>query len=204
MVENHYDFLNIHAHLSNRIIEHRMQQLIAQPMEQIIIEEGDNKALAYLPSPDFHALFMLRHSASHFAAERIVIRHLLDWRYFVEKYTAKIDWKELHKIAEQMNMHRFLNCMNAICIDKLGLPSNAVPEFERDKVLETRVWNEILHPEIAQEKPKHAGYLKSWSYMFRRWWANRWKHRIVYNEGLASTFIVQVWSHLLKPKSLKM
>ena len=92
----------------------------------------------------------------------------------------------------------------AICIDKLGLPSNAVPEFERDKVLEARVWNEILHPEFAQEKPKNAGYLKSWSYMFRRWWANRWKHRIVYNEGLASTFIVQVWSHLLKPKSLKM
>ena len=200
MVENHYDFLNIHAHRSNRVIEARLQALTQQDMEKIEV----NGNAVYLPSPDFHALFMLRHSASHFAAERIVIRHLLDWRYFVEKYTTKIDWEELHKIAEQMNMHCFLNCMNAICIDKLGLPSNVVPEFERDKVLEDRVWNEILHPEFAQEKPKHAGYLKSWSYMFRRWWANRWKHRIVYNEGLASTFIVQVWSHLLKPKSLKM
>ena len=200
MVENHYDFLNIHAHRSNRVIEACLQALTQQDMEKIEV----NGNAVYLPSPDFHVLFMLRHSASHFAAERIVIRHLLDWRYFVEKYTAKIDWEELHNIAGQMNMHRFINCMNAICIDKLGLPSNAVPEFERDKVLEARVWNEILHPEFAQEKPKNAGYLKSWSYMFRRWWANRWKHRIVYNEGLASTFIVQVWSHLLKPKSLKM
>lgn len=91
MVENHYDFLNIHAHLSNRIIEERLQQLTTQPMEQITIEDGENKAIAYLPSPDFHALFMLRHSASHFAAERIVIRHLLDWRYFVEKYAEQID-----------------------------------------------------------------------------------------------------------------
>ena len=64
MVENHYDFLNIHAHLSNRIIEQRLQQLTAQPMEQIAVGE----TTVYIPSPDFHALFLLRHSASHFVA----------------------------------------------------------------------------------------------------------------------------------------
>lgn len=199
MVENHYDFLNIHAHCSNRVIEARLQVLTQQDMEPVEVEG----TVVYLPSPDFHALFMLRHSASHFAAERIVIRHLLDWRYFVEKYTSRIDWQSLYEIAEQMNMHRFLNCMNAVCIDKLGLPSGAVPEFERDPILEERVWNEILQPEFAEAKPLGAGYIKSWGYMFRRWWANRWKHKLVYSEGLATTFIVQVWSHLLKPKSLK-
>ena len=199
MVENHYDFLNIHAHRSNRIIESRLQTLTQQDMERIDVDG----ASVYLPSPDFHALFMLRHSASHFAAERIVIRHLLDWRYFVERYSSEIDWPNLQEIAERMNMHRFLNCLNAICIDKFGLPQECIPAFERDKTLEVRVWNEILRPEFEEEKPQGAGYVKSWSYMFRRWWANRWKHRIVYNEGLFSTFVVQVWSHLLKPKSLK-
>ena len=200
MVENHYDFLNVHAHPSNRVIESRLQQLAQQPMEQVAV--GD--ATVYLPSADFHALFLLRHTASHFAAERIVIRHLLDWRYFVEKYSEKIDWQDLQALAKQMNMHRFLDCLNAICIDKLGLPNKCVPTFERNQQLEQRVWNEILHPEFPEPKPTNVGYLKSWSYMFRRWWANRWKHRIVYNEGLLKTFIVQLWSHLLKPKSLKL
>ncbi len=199
MVENHYDFLNIHAHLSNRTIEQRLQQLVQQPMEQVLVD-GQT---VYLPSPDFHALFMLRHSAAHFAAERIVIRHLLDWRYFVEKYAWQINWTALYEIATQTNMHRFLNCLNAICIDRLSLPSSCVPPFERNPHLEERVWNEILRPEFSEPTPKNAGYLKSWSFMFRRWWANRWKHRIVYNESLAKTFVVQVWSHLLKPKSLK-
>ena len=199
MVENHYDFLNIHAHRSNRIIESRLQTLTQQDMERIDVDG----ASVYLPSPDFHALFMLRHSAAHFAAERIVIRHLLDWRYFVERYSSKIDWLSLRDMAERMNMHRFLNCLNAICIDRLGLPQECVPAFERAKTLEERVWREILTPEFDEEKPQGAGYVKSWSYMFRRWWANRWKHRIVYNEGLLSTFMVQVWSHLLKPNSLK-
>lgn len=200
MVENHYDFLNIHAHLSNRIIEERLQQLTQQPLEQVIVDDVS----VYLPSPDFHALFMLRHSASHFAAERIVIRHLLDWKYFVEKYTKQIDWQSLRNIAQQTNMHKFLYCINAICIDHLGLPSDYIPEFERNSKLEERVWNEILHPEFNMQCPRNAGYIKSWSFMLRRWWANRWKHRIVYNESLAKTFIVQLWSHLLKPKSLKL
>jgi hypothetical protein len=169
-------------------------------MEQILVDD----TAIYLPSPDFHALFMLRHTASHFAAERIVMRHLLDWRYFIEKYTAHIDWPALRKIATQTNMHKFLDCINAICIDRLGLSNHCVPEFERDKQLEERVWNEILHPEFAQPQPKNAGYIKSWNFMFRRWWANRWKHRIVYNESLSKTFFVQVWSHLLKPNSLKL
>ena len=200
MVENHYDFLNIHAHLSNRIIEQRLQQLTQQPMTQIAVGE----TTVYIPSPDFHTLFLLRHSASHFAAERITLRHLLDWRYFVEKEGLKIDWQALRDIAHQTNMHKFLDCLNAICIDKLGLPQQCVPEFKRNPQLEERVWNEILQPEFSEPQPKNAGYLKSWRYMFRRWWANRWKHSIVYNEGLAKTFFVQVWSHLLKPKSLKL
>lgn len=200
MVENHYDFLNIHAHLSNRIIEERLQQLTQQPLEQVIVDD----ASVYLPSPDFHALFMLRHSASHFAAERIVIRHLLDWKYFMENYTKQIDWQSLRNIAQKTNMHKFLDCINAICIDHLGLPSDYIPEFERNSKLEERVWNEILHPEFNMQCPKNAGYIKSWSFMLRRWWSNRWKHRIVYNESLAKTFIVQLWSHLLKPKSLKL
>ena len=199
MVENHYDFLNIHAHLSNRKIEQRLQQLLNQPLDKI---EIDGQTV-YLPSPDFNALFLLRHSASHFAAERIVIRHLLDWRYFVEKFAQHIDWAALYDIATQTNMHKFLNCINSICIDRLNLPSSCVPPYERNKQLEERVWNEILQPEFSEPKPKNAGYLKSWCYMYRRWWANRWKHRIVYNESLAKTFFVQVWSHLLKPKSLK-
>ena len=125
MVENHYDFLNIHAHRSNRDIEDRLWQLTRQSMEVVEVDGAE----VYLPSPDFHALFILRHSASHFAAERISLRHLLDWKFFVERYFAKIDWVVLFSFAEQMNMHKFLTSMNAICISKLGLHKACVPEL---------------------------------------------------------------------------
>lgn len=198
MLENHYDFINIHAHRSNRVIEQHLQEFVKGELETVDV----NGATIYLPSPDFHALFLLRHSAAHFAAEKIGIRHLLDWSYFVEKYSSKIDWVLLEKIATEMNMHRFLHAMNAICVDYLSLDSKYLPAFSRDPKLEKRVLNEILHPEFDEEFPQGAGLVRSLCFKFRRWWANRWKHNIVYCEGLFETFFVQLWSHLLKPKTL--
>lgn len=200
MIENHYDFINIHAHRSNRIIEQNLKSLVQSELEEVAVGEGK----IYLPSADFHALFLLRHSAAHFAAEKIGIRHLLDWRYYVEVHNDSIDWKWLDEFSRKMNMHRFLYAMNALCVDYLGLPKDRSASFDRDKNLEERVLDEILNPEFSDEKPEGAGYIRSWIFMFNRWWTNRWKHRIVYRESLISTFFVQVWSHLLKPKTLKL
>lgn len=199
MIENHYDFINIHAHRSNRIIEQKLKNLAQTTLESVQVGQG----VVYFPSADFHSLFLLRHSAAHFAAEKIGIRHLLDWRYYVEMYNDRIDWRWLEEFAREMNMHRFLYAMHAICVDYLGLPQSKAPSFDRDKQLEDRVLGEILSPEFSDEKPQNAGYISSWIFMFKRWWSNRWKHKIVYREGLFVTFFVQVWSHLLKPKTLK-
>ncbi len=200
MVENHYDFLNIHAHASNRVIEKRLQSLVREEMESVTVD-GET---VYLPSADFNALFLLRHAAAHFAAENIGLRHLLDWKYFVERNSASVDWVSLETFAKELNMHKFLHCLNGICIDYLGMSDGLLPSFERDVNLEKRVLAEIFEPEFSEAKPQNAGILRSLSYKFRRWWANRWKHRIVYREGLVSTFFVQLRSHLMKPKSLKL
>lgn len=200
MVENHYDFLNVHAHASNRVIEKRLQSLVRAGMESVMVD-GET---VYLPSADFDALFLLRHTAAHFAAENIGLRHLLDWKYFVERNSASVDWVSLEKFAKELNMHKFLHCLNGICIDYLGMSNDLLPLFKRDVDLEKRVLAEIFEPEFSEAKPQNAGILRSLSYKFRRWWANRWKHRIVYREGLVSTFFVQLRSHLMKPKSLKL
>lgn len=198
MVENHYDFLNVHAHASNRRIERTLQHLAAQPGEEFVI--GD--AHVQLPSADFNALFLLRHAAAHFAAERIVVRHVMDWAMFVEQYHAQINWPHLKRIAREMNMHRFLDCLNSLSIDWLGMDASFVPPFERNPALECRMATEILAPEFDEAVPK-GSIPKVLRFKFRRWWANRWKHRIVYREGLVATFFIQLWSHLLKPRSLR-
>ena len=197
MVENHYDFLNIHSHASNREIDERLKRLAATQTGERI--EVDGRPV-FLPPPDLNALFLLRHSAVHFAAAEIGLRHVVDWALFVKKYAGGIDWAALERVAREQNMHRFLHSLNAICIDRLGVDSGIFPPFERDEELETRVLNDILCPEFPEPAPKDniAGRL---CWKLRRWWFNRWKHRIVYREGLFRTFFVQLKSHLMKPES---
>lgn len=72
------------------------------------------------------ALSLLRHAAAHFAAEEIGVRHG-DWAMFIRRHADVIDWLELYAMASRMNMHRFLNCMNAISIDNLGLDAALIP-----------------------------------------------------------------------------
>lgn len=63
--------------------------------------------------------------------------------------------------------------------------------------------HDILHPEFGAPPQKKSSLIKGLGWKFRRWWANRWKHQIVYREGLLLTFFVQLYSHLLNPKSLR-
>ncbi len=199
LVENHFDFLNIHSHLSNRVIEAELQRLAPLAGEEIEVDG----APVSLPSAQFNALFLLRHAAMHFAAVEIGMRHIVDWALFIKRHHAEIDWEALHAIARRMNMHRFLDATNALSADLLGLDASLLPAIRRDAALENRIIDDILSPEFAEQAPKNCGLVRRIWFRTRRWWANRWKHRIVYNEGLLWTFLVQVRSHLMKPKSLR-
>lgn len=76
MVENHYDFVNVHSHRSSRWIERLFKRLAASGHETYML---DNGARIILPSPLLNMLFVARHSACHFAAEGMTLRMLCDW-----------------------------------------------------------------------------------------------------------------------------
>jgi len=196
VVENHYDLVNNETHSSNRRIEQPLKRFAAQPGESV--ELGG--VPVGLPSVPFNALFLLRHAAVHFAAVNIGLRHVLDWYVFIERNAGKIGWEELYALAREANMDRFLGCLNAICVEDLGLDPSLLPPFTVDPKLKERVLNEILSPEFSAPKP--TGLLPNMWFKTRRWWANRWKHRIVYDEGLAEAFVNSVRVHLKRPKSI--
>lgn len=199
LVENHYDFINVHSHASNMAIEQELKRLAVTDGSERIEVEG---APVTLPSPDFNALFLLKHMAAHFAAIEIGLRHICDWAIFVRKYGKRVDWRLLSRTAEQFNMHRFLWAVNRICVDHLGIDEALFAGLVgSDKALAERILNDILAPEFNEEQPE-GNPLKIVWFKWRRWWANRWKHKLVYRDSLAATFVHQVIAHLRKPKSI--
>ncbi len=196
MVENHYDFINIHAHLSSRDMEQDLQELAREKDYEITVA-GEK---AYLPPATFNALFLLRHAGSHFSSSEITLRNVADWAMFVKYYHKEIDWGVFENIVRKYCMQDFYYCLNAICVSYLGLPKDYFPSFECDKILAKRVMQDILNPRYAEEAKLKMNVFSDAVFRFRRWWGNRWKHRLIYREGMFTLFLILLRSHFITPE----
>ncbi len=195
-VENHYDFLNVYSHLSSWKIEKRLKKL-AEDAFTLEIGRGQN---VYLPSSDFNALFILRHTASHFAGSAMNIRQVIDWGMFVKNHHDEVNWNTLLPFIKELNMHHFYDAQNYICYHYLGFDKSLFPMIDGEEFGE-RVFRDLFNEENT--KPKEKGFVKYIYSRYKKWWSNRWKHHIVYPENLFTTFVVQVASHLMKPATLR-
>lgn len=154
-----------------------------------------------MPSPNLHALFLVRHMVEHFASAGMTLRQILDWAFFVEKHTKIVDWKWLLNVLEEYHMKDFLGIVNAICVDDLGFDAtNIFPTSCYDSEMKERVFKDVLYPEFSGKEP-YLLYSRI-IFKYRRWKANEWKHRLCYNESMWSAFWSGVWAKILKPASI--
>lgn len=195
-VENHFDFINVHHHKSNARFEDILKELGKEDSHFVEIA-GER---VYLPSPNLHALFLLKHMAMHFAAEGIMLRQLVDWGLYVEKHSKEIDWQWLEGVIIQFGMKELYNVFNAICVGDLGFRVNIFPQVQFSPDLKDKVLKEILNPRFDIEPPK--GFFKRIVFKVRRWKANEWKHKLCYKDSMWSAFWSGVRNHLLKPSSI--
>ena len=215
-VENHYDFVNVYAHKTGKEQEAIFKELGNITNVNDNDNENDNSGSntngtnitnvlvngekVYLPSPNLHALFLVRHLANHFASMEITLRQVLDWAFFVEKHTKDIDWKWLVDLLEKYHLKDFYNCINAICVGDLGFNVKMFPNVQFDPNLKEKILKDILNPEFGSLLPK--GFANRLVYKYRRWKANAWKQQLCYGENRSTEFWTSVKAHLLKPSSI--
>lgn len=195
-VENHYDFINVHHHKSNAEFEKILKHLGED--DSYTVEVKGEKV--YLPSPNLHALFLLKHLMMHFASEGIMLRQVVDWGFFVEKHGKDIDWNYVLNVLDQFGMRQMFNTINAICVGDLGFEVASFPTVQFDPNLKDRVVKEILAPKYSASVPKSI--FSRVVFKVRRWRDNEWKHQLCYMDSMWSAFWSGVWNHLLKSSSI--
>ena len=196
MVENHYDFIEVHHHSSSPGIEKILKEKGTDDSYSVDVD-GEK---VYLPSPDLHALFLLRHSMEHFASTDISLRQLLDWAFFVRAQGKDIDWNWLEGVLREYGMKGLYDIFNAICVEDLGFDASLFPKSKIERRLKTRVLNEIISPEFKKNEPK--AFFPRVYFKWCRWRANGWKHDLCYKGSRWSAFWSATWNHLLKPSSI--
>ena len=195
-VENHYDFVNVHAHRSSAELEKVFKELGKDDSHSVEVL-GES---VYLPSPNLHALFLIKHMVSHFAAVEISLRQVLDWAFFAGKHGKEVDWEWLQNMLEKYHMKDFFNLINAICVEDLGFPADIFPSVQFLPILKERVLQDILEPEFVSEGPN--GFIPRMVYKYKRWKGNAWKQKMCYNESRWEYFWSGIWAKILKPASI--
>jgi len=196
MVENHYDFINVHHHKSNEELENVFKEL-GQDDSHFVVLKGEK---VYLPSPNLHALFLLKHTMNDFTSFSMSFRQLIDWGFFVEKHTKEVDWDWLIGVLKKFHMMEFYNTINAICVDDLGFDARIFPNVQFLPDLKEKVLNDILFPKYTAHEPSRL--IPRLVYKYRRWQGNAWKQELCYSESRWSAFWSGIYGHLLKPKSI--
>lgn len=193
-VENHYDFVNVHARRSTAELDKVFKELGHTDSSTTSGQVTD----FCLPSANLHALFLLKHCISHFVGANISLRQVLDWAFFVEKHTDEIDWVWLNGMIGRFHMKDFVNCLSAICVEDLGFDATIFKGVQSKPPLKDRVLDDILYPTFTAETPKPL--IPRAVRMYRRWKGNGWKHVLCYGESRWENLWPLLRSHLMKPE----
>ena len=193
-VENHAKFIDDVSHKSNIRFEQILMSVLDK--EECLPSPIDN---VLLPSSTFNALFLLRHTGEHFASNEIMLRHVLDVGTFFQQYHSQIDWALVFNVYKEERMLRFFNAIATICVEYLGIDAACFASddkryaYQKDTALADRVLCDIF--EKKDVLPMSTAGIdtigKKLKYAIDkscRWWRNRWKYQLVYNENLVESF----------------
>lgn len=178
-VENHYDLINTRIHRSSSALERVLRQEAGTPVPGRKI---------HFPPPDFNALFLIRHMASHFAAEYITLRHLCDWAVFMNACSGEVDWPRIRRIYEDYNLVHFAGAVDCLLGDCFGTVVRGDSQAAEERPLAEKIMFDILE---ANPEKTASGLGK-----VMRWMKNRWKFRIAYPDSLLQTFVNSCRVHL--------
>lgn len=232
--ENHFDFVNVHTHSENvefeRILKEKAEvgcrsvslESLVGPVASGVDSKEDRGVQVLVPSPDFNALFVMRHMASHFAAEKILLRHLVDWALFVNAEGSRVDWEFVNSTFERFGMKAFVDAISGICMRWFGMDDvfalyggtdgesfadgeseackMSVAKKYSDEALEDRILEDIIVSTWNPEMP--SGRLSILVWKIRRYFAAGWKRRLVYKSSGVEAFVRSVVAHMKKPASL--
>ena len=172
-VENHASMICEQEHLSLLKVEEFLKDYLDKNLQL------DEETGCWLPSTMFNVVFLPLHFAGHFVYGGANLRQIVDYALVVKNADLnsdnnQIDWERVKALAIEGGYFKFLCCLNGICIDYIGIPSDCFPYWQRYKDIEERILAEVLNPTSVD-----AHSLPS---KIKRYIKNRWKYQLVYSK----------------------
>lgn len=112
----------------------------------------------YMPSPEFTAIFLLKHTLGDFVANDMTLKSLYDWAEFLKAEQEHIDWNKMNMLLVECRLKAFFDLMTETCIAYLGLNiyANGLSVISRSNMM-----NDMLK-DILYKPINGSGQLSFW------------------------------------------
>lgn len=197
VVENHYDLINTKV-MSDAV---SLEKWFKQEANNAYVHNLSD-TIVYLPSAQLNVIFLMRHLGSHFSGSEATLRQLLDWAFFIDNHSKEVNWDDAVAMLKSIGIYKFFCQINAICVDYIGISEIKFPAIERDEHLKKRIIQDILMPQIIKIDSS-SGLLKVMALKIKRFIANGWKRKLVYNDSLMKQFIRGSLAHIRRYETIK-
>ena len=173
----------------------RRYKELNQKLTCLLLSDKENTHLydteALIPSSYFSALFQAYHSCSHFLAEGIGLKHVLDWATFLKNEQGNIDWNMFYVDCEKYHLKRFIVAMTDIVVHKLGIRIEN-PNIEIDSPYSDKLLNSILYDD-AKVFSTPGGAWNHRIRLIRNAFKYRWKFTEIAQESFLRHIFVSIW-----------
>lgn len=137
------------------------------------------------PNPTFTALFTVWHAHKHFLAEKIELRHMIDWALSLKQLSGS-EARMVHEVKCGSPWGRFADTLTAIALHRLQLPTDWFPHkevvaaSEISPEMEQKVWDDIMGSgHTAHGRTSNHRRLN----IARRTLQNQWKFKVYADES---------------------
>lgn len=198
LIENHYDFVERVHHKCDIVLDDALKDMAAKEGKNIRAEFlGEDIKNAYLMTPSMNAIFLMRHMSAHFVSETISYRMLYDWALFLKQQGNEVDWERVCKLYEQSGMMKFAEIIQGLLNWKLNFKCAGCPIALGQLEDVEKVWDSVINPPKPDPYAKYT--LKYYFFEAKTFFANKWKHKLVYSgESYILLFFKYSWMGIKK------
>lgn len=149
--ENKHDVFNYHG-LHVELHKHFLNpnRKCNRLLNQYLLEEANKSRKSkygwYEPSPNFNAVFLLRHMISHLASGCISLRHILDYGLLLLKESENIEWEKVYDILEKTGLVYAFNTTVYLCGKILDTDFTQYQHGNTDLRIVEKIYYEIIKP----------------------------------------------------------
>lgn len=150
------------------------------------------------PTADFNALFLPWHVSSHFAFERVTLRHLLDWALFLTHDGKNINVEKFSeaKAKYTFGYSKFADILTVLALKYLNMSVDEIPDpiikeaLRIDDALALKVLDYMFVGQ-PRERDKNV-WIFRWNNA-KRVLQERWKYKELYNESAFRFLTRKAW-----------